>query len=87
MAVQAQRANSFSAEVDLFTKDLKHSLLLRDDIPTMLQLAPATLSLLGHCRLMSFADDAAVTLSQPLGGFKSLKYVLPTKAFTRADRL
>lgn len=67
------KKNSFSVEVDNFTRDLKNSLLLKDDVPTMLALAPATLNLLGHCRLLSFAYDAAVELGQPEGGFKHLR--------------
>lgn len=63
----------FNNTVANYTKDLKNSLLLKDDMPNMLAGAPMALALLGRCKLLALSGAAAqVTMEGP---FRYLKYV------------
>ena len=74
------QAAPFTNSVANYTKDLKNSLLLKDDMPNMLASAPMALALLGRCKLLSLSDAAAqVTMRGPNNRpFQHLKYVIST---------
>lgn len=58
-----------------FHEALKHSLLLKENLPDLLSCAPLALGLLGTCRLLACSDAAcSIRLEQPVGGWKYLRY-------------
>ena len=79
MAVEGKQlqAAPFNNSVANYTKDLKNSLMLKDDMPNMLASAPTALALLGRCKLLALSESAAqVTMRGPDNGrFQHLQYV------------